>query len=52
MTCPDDVVGSINRGNPDEGTVRALADTIIELTGSRSTRVRRSLPPDEPGVRS
>ena len=51
MSTPDSVVGPINLGNPEECTVRALAETIIGLTGSRSTLVRRPLPPDDPRQR-
>ena len=52
MTSPDVVVGQINRGNPEECTVGALAKTTVALTGSRSTRVRCPLPHDERSVRS
>ena len=34
------VTGPINLGNPGEFTIRELADLVIELTGSRSTRRR------------
>ncbi len=51
MRTPDSVVGPINLGNPEECTVRVLAETIITLTGSRSKLVRRALPPDDPRQR-
>ena len=51
MNTPDSIVGPINLGNPEECTVRALAETIISLTGSRSKLVRRPLPPDDPRQR-
>ncbi|WP_310572320.1 SDR family oxidoreductase [Gemmatimonas sp.] len=51
MQTPDSVVGPINLGNPEECTVRVLAETIIGLTGSRSQLVRRPLPPDDPRQR-
>lgn len=51
MQSPDSVVGPINLGNPEECTVRGLAETIIGLTGSRSKLVRRPLPPDDPRQR-
>ena len=38
----------INTGNPHEITINELAQTIIELTGSRSTVVYRPLPQDDP----
>ncbi|HET9685169.1 MAG TPA: UDP-glucuronic acid decarboxylase family protein [Gemmatimonadaceae bacterium] len=40
-----------NIGNPDEYTVRQLADLVVELTGSRSAIVREPLPVDDPKVR-
>jgi dTDP-glucose 4,6-dehydratase len=40
-----------NVGNPDEFTVRELADLVLELTGSKSQIVSRPLPVDDPKVR-
>ncbi|WJW76288.1 SDR family oxidoreductase [Thiohalobacter sp. IOR34] len=40
--------GPVNIGNPEEQTVRELAETIIELTGSRSTLTYKALPSDDP----
>jgi dTDP-glucose 4,6-dehydratase len=40
-----------NVGNPTEFTVRALADLVLRLTGSRSPVVERPLPTDDPKVR-
>jgi dTDP-glucose 4,6-dehydratase len=40
-----------NIGNPDEFTVRELADLVLELTGSKSKIVARPLPIDDPKVR-
>ena len=51
MDSPDDVSGPINLGNPDEFTIAELAALIIELTGSRSSLVRRPLPSDDPKQR-
>jgi UDP-glucuronate decarboxylase len=51
MQTSDGVVGPINLGNPVECTVRALAETIIALTGSRSKLVTRPLPTDDPRQR-
>ncbi len=48
MAAPDDVTGPINLGNPVETTVRALAEQIIQLTGSRSPIVHKPLPVDDP----
>src|SRR5262245_1561761 len=46
-----EVVDPVNIGNPAEMTIRALAERIIELTGSRSRIVQRALPEDDPKVR-
>jgi dTDP-glucose 4,6-dehydratase len=40
-----------NIGNPNEFTVRQLAELVIELTGTRSQIVQRELPVDDPKVR-
>lgn len=40
-----------NLGNPDEFTVRQLAERVLALTGSRSPIVERPLPVDDPRVR-
>ena len=41
----------MNIGNPDEYTVRQLAEIVVELTGSASPIVHRPLPEDDPKVR-
>ncbi|OYT99060.1 MAG: NAD-dependent dehydratase [Burkholderiales bacterium PBB1] len=48
MATPDDVTGPVNIGNPQETTIRALAELILELTGSASPLVYRPLPQDDP----
>jgi len=48
MESPDDFTGPVNLGNPDECTVRELAETVLELTGSRSELVCKPLPYDDP----
>lgn len=48
MATADDVVGPVNIGNPNEFTIRALADLVIELTGSRSKLTFEPLPQDDP----
>jgi dTDP-glucose 4,6-dehydratase len=40
-----------NIGNPDEYTVRELAEIVVELTGTSSEIVYRDLPVDDPKVR-
>ena len=41
----------VNMGNPDEFTIRELADIVLELTGSKSELVKRPLPGDDPRQR-
>ena len=48
MDAPDDFIGPVNLGNPDEVTIRELAEKIIELTGSSSELVFEPLPEDDP----
>lgn len=51
MNTNDDVVGPVNLGNPQEYTVLQLAETIIDLCGSKSTIAFKSLPSDDPKQR-
>jgi UDP-glucuronate decarboxylase len=48
MNGPDDFIGPVNLGNPDEFTILQLAEMIIRLTYSRSKIIFRSLPQDDP----
>ncbi len=48
MATPDEVTGPINLGNPSEITIRQLAETVIELTGSNSKLIKAPLPTDDP----
>jgi len=48
MNGPDEFVGPVNLGNPDEFSVLELAKKIIEITGSKSKIVFRPLPQDDP----
>jgi dTDP-glucose 4,6-dehydratase len=41
----------VNIGNPAEMTIKQIAETIIEMTGSKSTIVYKPLPVDDPKVR-
>ena len=51
MNSDSEVLGPINLGNPAEYTIRALAEMIIEMTGSRSILVMHDLPSDDPRQR-
>ena len=48
MDTDDDFTGPMNMGNPSEITVRELAETIIDISNSRSTLDERELPEDDP----
>jgi UDP-glucuronate decarboxylase len=48
MNTADDITGPINLGNPNEFTVRELAEKVIALTNSKSVLVSRPLPSDDP----
>ncbi|WP_428264341.1 UDP-glucuronic acid decarboxylase family protein [Haliangium sp.] len=47
----DQDIGPINLGNPDELTIRELAERVLAVTGSASALVHRPLPPDDPARR-
>ena len=51
MNSPDDFAGPVNLGNPGEFSMVELAETIVDLTGSRSPLVYESLPQDDPKQR-
>jgi UDP-glucuronate decarboxylase len=51
MATDDGVTGPINLGNPNEVTVRQLAETVIAMTQSRSPLVFKPLPADDPRQR-
>lgn len=48
MNTDKTVTGPINLGNPNEFTIKELAEKVIELTGSKSKMVFRPLPSDDP----
>lgn len=48
METGEEVTGPINLGNPNEFTIRELADKVLELTNSSSQLVQRPLPSDDP----
>ncbi|MCX8508644.1 MAG: SDR family oxidoreductase [Rhodobacteraceae bacterium] len=48
METGDTVTGPMNIGNPVEMTIRSLAETVIDLTGSASKLVFAPLPSDDP----
>jgi UDP-glucuronate decarboxylase len=48
MNTDDAITGPINLGNPNEFTIRELAEKVITLTNSKSRMVFRPLPSDDP----
>ncbi len=46
------VTSPINLGNPQEFTMKELAETVLRLTGSKSKLVFQSLPSDDPKQRN
>jgi len=51
MATPDEFTGPVNTGNPDEFTIRELAEQIIALIGSTSVIETHPLPADDPTQR-
>ena len=48
MNTTDDIIGPINIGNPDEFTIKQLAEIIIELTNSKSKIIHLPSVEDDP----
>ena len=49
MEAPDDFAGPVNLGNPDEFSIRTLAEKVVAITGSSSSIVSaQPLPEDDP----
>jgi UDP-glucuronate decarboxylase len=51
MESPDEVTGPVNIGNPKEMSVKALAEAILEKTGSDAELQLCELPADDPKQR-
>jgi UDP-glucuronate decarboxylase len=51
MNSAESITGPINIGNPNEFTIRALAEKVIAATGSKSKIVEGPLPEDDPKQR-
>ncbi len=51
MDAPDENTGPMNLGNPNEFTIRALAETVAEMTGAKSEVIFKPLPEDDPTQR-
>ena len=48
MGSPKDFTGPVNLGNPDEFTIREIAEKVIAATGSNSSIVHQPLSTDDP----
>jgi UDP-glucuronate decarboxylase len=48
MNSRNGFAGPVNIGNPEEFTIKELAEIVIELTGSHSKLVYKPLPSDDP----
>ena len=51
INTPDEFIGPVNIGNPNEFTMLELAQKVIELTGSTSKMIFKPLPSDDPRQR-
>jgi len=51
MATDESVTGPVNLGNPDEFTIRQLAELVIEMIGSKSSIEEHPLPADDPKQR-
>lgn len=51
MASPDSFVGPMNTGNPNEFSIKELAEKVIGLTGSSSKITYKPLPSDDPTQR-
>jgi UDP-glucuronate decarboxylase len=51
MGSPGDLCGPVNLGNPGEFSMIELAETVLDLTGSRSSLIHEPLPQDDPRQR-
>ena len=51
MDTPDELTGPVNIGNPEEFSIRELAEKIVEMTNSKSELMFKPLPEDDPKQR-
>lgn len=51
MASPKEITGPVNMGNPEEFTIRGLAETVLKMVGGRSELVMKPLPQDDPKQR-
>jgi UDP-glucuronate decarboxylase len=51
MDSGDDFTGPVNLGNPNDFTIKELAEQVMKMTGSKSKLVFKPLPEDDPKQR-
>lgn len=51
MNSSDDFLGPVNIGNPDEFSIKELAQIVLDLTNSKSKLINKPLPSDDPTKR-
>ena len=51
MNTKDDFIGPVNIGNPNEFTIKELAEKIIEMTNTKSKLIFKPIPSDDPKQR-
>ena len=51
MASPDEIIGPINMGNPNEFTIKELAEAVLKMVGGPSKLVFKDLPQDDPKQR-
>lgn len=51
MDTDDSFTGPVNLGNPEEYTIKQIADKVLEMTNSHSKIVYKALPQDDPSRR-
>jgi len=51
MESPKEFTGPVNIGNPQEFTIKKLAETVLEMVGGTSALVLKPLPEDDPRQR-
>jgi UDP-glucuronate decarboxylase len=51
MATEDDFCGPVNLGNPDEFSIRELAEIVVDMTKSSSELIFKPLPADDPKQR-
>ena len=44
----DEIAGPVNLGNPDERSIKEIAELVLKLTDSSSEIIYKSLPQDDP----